>query len=141
MSEISDKCLAKQEELLEKYFGNLVREAAVERPETIGDYTQDLPLKIEAEYYDFLKELWTTAAAEDRRPFEEIIDKRHLRTMMTEDDREGLKYAYDDAQRITLRERITRSNHKDVTYYKGLLRVYTEELLNCLRTDFLEEFR
>ena len=39
-------CKEKEQELLDKYFGNLVKEAAVERPETIGEYTKDLPLKI-----------------------------------------------------------------------------------------------
>ena len=48
--EIKDLCREKEQELLEKYFGNLVHEAAIEMPETIGKYTKDLPLKIEAEY-------------------------------------------------------------------------------------------
>lgn len=42
-------CNKKEQELLNKYFGDLVKEAAIERPETIGEYTKDLPLKIEAE--------------------------------------------------------------------------------------------
>ena len=46
--QIKTLCKEKEQELLDKYFGNLVREAAVERPETIGEYTIDLPLKIEA---------------------------------------------------------------------------------------------
>ena len=29
-------CKEKEQELLDKYFGSLVREAALERPETIG---------------------------------------------------------------------------------------------------------
>lgn len=47
--------------------------------------------------------------------------------------------AYKDATEQTLWERITRSNHKDVTYYKGLLQEYTRELLMVMRLDFLEE--
>ena len=58
---------------------------------------------------------------------------------MTEDDREAIDGAYRDAKRITLWERITRSNHKDVTFYKGLMREYTEDLLTVMRLDFLEE--
>lgn len=46
--EIENRCIAKQQELLEKYFGNLAHEAAYERPETIGDYVPELPLKMEA---------------------------------------------------------------------------------------------
>ena len=44
--EIANLCEEKQSQLLSKYFGNLVREEAIERPETIGEYTKDLPLKI-----------------------------------------------------------------------------------------------
>lgn len=52
--EIRTLCKEKEEVLLEKYFGNLVKEAACEKSETIGDYKFDLPLKIEAEYRTFL---------------------------------------------------------------------------------------
>ena len=56
--QIKKLCTEKEQELLNKYFGCLVKEAAVERPETIGEYPIDLPLKIEAEYRVFLEELW-----------------------------------------------------------------------------------
>lgn len=56
--QIRSLCLEKEQELLEKYFGNLIKEAALEKPETIGDYKFDLPLKIEAEYRTFLEGLW-----------------------------------------------------------------------------------
>ena len=55
--EIVSLCEAKQSQLISKYFGNLVHEAAIERPETIGEYTKDLPLKIEAEFRTFLEDL------------------------------------------------------------------------------------
>ena len=58
-------CKEKEAQLLEKYFGNLVKEAAIERPETIGKYTKDLPLKIESEYRLFLEELWKEQAPEE----------------------------------------------------------------------------
>lgn len=139
--DIEIKCIKKQNELLDKYFGNLVHEAAIVRPETIGEYTPKLPLKVEAEYYDYLKELWNEVAPNDSRSLEDILDKRHLSELLTEDDREGLKYAYYDAKRRTLWERVTQSNHKDVTFYKGLLHVYAEELLNCMRIDFIEDLK
>lgn len=139
--DIEIKCIKKQNELLDKYFGNLVHEAAIVRPETIGEYTPKLPLKVEAEYYDYLNELWNEVAPNDSRSLEDILDKRHLSELLTEDDREGLKYAYDDAKRRTLWERVTQSNHKDVTFYKGLLHVYAEELLNCMRIDFIEDLK
>ena len=55
------------------------------------------------------------------------------------DDREAIDHAYKDATRRTLWEKNTKSNHKDVTFYKGLLKEYTEDLLMCMRFVFLEE--
>ena len=110
-------------------------------PETIGDYSPELPRQIEAEYRDYLKTLWAEVAPNDSRTFEDIIDKQRMSDLMTEDDRERIHYAYDEASRRTLWERITQTNHKDVTYYKDALKVYTEELLLALRCDFMEDVR
>jgi len=137
--ELEKHCADKAEALLNKYFGSLVKEASVDCPETIGDYDLDLPLRIEAEYRNFLKDLWTEIAPDDKRTINDLLDKKHLRDMMTEDDREGIAHAYRNAQQRTLWERITNTNHKDVTYYKGLLEEYTRELLFCMKHDFLEE--
>ena len=70
---------------------------------------------------------------------EDLLDKKELRDKLTADDREGISDAYRHAQQRTLWERITKTNHKDVTYYKGLLEEYTRELLFCMKHDFLEE--
>lgn len=136
---IKKRCSEKADALLDKYFGNLVKEAAVDCPETIGDYDKDLPLRIEAEYRVFLKELWDNFAFDDKRTFDELFDKKHIRNLVTEDDCEGITEAYRNAQQRTLWERIMKTNHKDVTYYKGLLKEYTRELLFCMKHDFLEE--
>lgn len=137
--EIEEMCLAKQQELLDRYFGNLVHQAAVVQPETIGEYTTDLPLKIEAEYREFLEELWKKNAPEELRETQLILEEQKLRELITEEERESIDAAYQDASNITLWERITKSNHKDVTYYKGLLFEYTKDLLMVMRQDFLEE--
>ena len=68
-----------------------------------------------------------------------VLEEQMLRKLMTDDDREGVDAAYKDASTITLWERITQSNHEDVTYYKGLLLEYTKDLLLVMRHDFLEE--
>lgn len=133
-TKIETLCKDKEQELLNKYFGNLTKEAAFDRPETIGEYTKDLPLKIEAEFRDYLVELWKEYSNEPL-----VLEEQKLRWLMTEDDREAIDVAYKDAKRITLWERITKSNHEDVTYYKGLLREYTKDLLMVMRHDFLEE--
>jgi len=132
-------CKEKEQELLKKYFGNLVKEAAIERPETIGEYTKDLPLKIEAEYRTFLEKLWQEYAPEELRGTPLVLEEQKLRALMTQDDRELVDEAYPAATEQTLWECITKSNHKDVTYYKGLLEEYTRDLLLVMRLDFLEE--
>ncbi len=137
--EIERLCKEKEQELLDKYFGNLVREAAIERPETIGEYTKDLPLKIEAEYCAFLEELWNEYAPEGLKGAPLVLEEKKLRKLMTDDDRELISEAHKDAAEQTLWERITKTNHKDVTYYKGLLQEYTRDLLMVMREDFLEE--
>lgn len=133
-SQIEILCKEKEQELLKKYFGNLVIEAAKVRPETIGEYTKDLPLKVEAEFREYLVELWKEYSDQPL-----VLEEQKLRWLMTEDDREAIDEAYKDAKRITLWERITKSNHKDVTYYKSLLHEYTKDLLMVMRLDFLEE--
>ena len=137
--QIKKLCKEKEQELLKKYFGNLVHEAAIERPETIGEYTVDLPLKIEAEFREFLEALWKDAAPDELKGTPLVLEEQKLRKLKTDDDREGLHYAYKDAMEITLWERITKTNHKDVTFYKGLLEEYTRDLLMVMREDFLEE--
>lgn len=137
--EIERLCKEKEQELLNKYFGNLVREAAIERPETIGEYTRDLPLKIEAEYRAYLEELWEEYAPENLKGTPLVLEEKKLRKLMTDDDRELIDEAHKDAAEQTLWERITKTNHKDVTYYKGLLQEYTRDLLMVMREDFLEE--
>ena len=138
-SEIEKLCESKEKELMKKYYGNLVKEAAIERPEEIGSYTKDLPLKIEAEFRSFLEELWEEVAPEELKRTPLILEESKLRKLKTDDDREMIDEAYKDATERTLWERVNKSNHKDVTFYKGLLEEYTRDLLMIMRHDFLEE--
>ncbi len=136
---IEEICERKQQELLDKYFGNFAYEAGVKCPETIGHYTKDLPLKIEKEYRTFLEELWLKYAPEEMKGQPLVLEEQKLRKLMTDDDRELIETTHKNAITRTLWERITKTNHNDVTYYKGLLREYTKELLMVMRLDFLEE--
>ena len=138
-TQIKELCIKKEKELLDKYFGNIVNEAAHEQPESIEGYDKELPLRIECEYKEFLRTLWEEISPNDPRSLEDILDEQKLRQLMTDDDREAIDNAYNDAAKQTVWERITHTNHKDVTYYKGLLEEYTRELLLCTRCDFLEE--
>lgn len=139
IKQIEDSCKNKEQELLKKYFGNIVVEAATERPETIGDYTRDLPQKIEAEYRSFLEELWREYAPEKLKETPLVLEEQRLRNLMTENDWALIEDACKNAEEQTLWERITKTNHKDVTYYKGLLKEQTHNLLVLMREDFLEE--
>lgn len=138
--QIRNLCLEKEQELLEKYFGRLVFEAALVQPETISGYPKELPLKIEAEYKAFLESLWKEYAPEEQKGTPLVLEEQHLRIRFTDDEREAVDEALKDAKKQTLWELITRTNHKDVTYYKGLLEEYTRELFLVMRADFLEEF-
>lgn len=137
--QIERTCIEKEEELLKKYFGNLTAEAAKERPETIGEYTKDLPQKIEREYYAFLEGLWKQYSPEESKNSQLVLEERKLRKLLTDDSFDMIEEAYKDAIEQTLWEKITKSNHKDVTYYKGLLHKYTQDILMLMRKVFLEE--
>ena len=136
LQQIETQCRTKAEELLEKHFGKLIQEAAIERPETIDDYSPDLPKQIEAEYYNYLKIFWAEIAPSDSPSFEGIIDKKHLSDRMSGDDREIIPPAYDAAMHRNLWERITKTNHKDVAEYKEMLRAYSERLLEEMYSSF-----
>lgn len=137
--QITKLCKDKEQELLNKYFGNLVKEAAIEQPETIGEYTMDLPLTIELEYKAFLEELWLEVAPKEFKGQPLVLEEQQLRKLLTEGDLQKLEDAYKAATEQTLWERITKTNHNDVTYYKGLLLEFTRDLLMVMRTDYLEE--
>lgn len=138
-NDIERLCLQKENTLMGQYFGNLVKEASIDCPETIGEYDMELPLRIEAEYRKFLGDLWKEIAPDDCRSIDDLLDKKELREKLTFDDREIIAEAHHNAQQRTLWERITKTNHRDVTYYKGLLEEYTRELLFCMKHDFMEE--
>ena len=104
-NEIIKLCNEKEQELLDIYFGNLVHEAAIEMPETIGEYTKDLPLKIESEYREFLEGIWELHASSGLQGTPLVLEEQKLRKLMTDNDREGIDAAYKDASTITLREK------------------------------------
>lgn len=120
--QVINLCKKKEQGLLNKYFGNVIQEAAIDRPETIGEYTKDLPLKIEAEYRAFFEELWKEHAPENLKGTPLVLEEQKLRKLMTGDDRELIDVAHKDATEQILWERITKTNHKEVTYYKDFSR-------------------
>lgn len=137
--QIERTCIEKEQELLNKYFGNLTKEAAIERPNTIGEYTKDLPSKIEREYFAFLEDLWKNNTQGEHKISDLVLEEKKLRGLMTENSFEMIEEAYKNAIEQTLWEKITKSNHEDVAFYKGLLHKYTQDVLMLMRKDFLEE--
>lgn len=139
---IENRCCNMAEDLLEKYFPNFVCDAAQTRPEELGgQYSDALPHQVETEFRDYLSGVWKEISPEGGKTFEEIMS-RHLEMSMVDAEYVPcLKEARADAEQITLWEKITQSNHRDVTYYKGLLRQYTRELLMLNIKDFMEDVR
>ena len=133
--QIEDLCKNKEKDLINKYFGFHERR----HQETIGEYTKDLPHKIEAEYQSFLEELWKEVAPEDLKGTPLVLEEKKLKELMTDDNREAVDVAYEDAVKRTLWERITKTNHEDVTRYIQELVEYSCDLLYVMRHDFLEE--
>lgn len=137
--ELELECRNKAAELLEKYFPNFVSEAAQGKTENLAaEYTDELPYEIEGEFQHYLSQKWTEIAPEGK-PFKKIMNRGLAMSMVDASYVPELKTARNEAADITLWEKITRTNHKDVTYYKGLLKQYTEEILDTMIKDFLEE--
>ena len=136
------ECRHRAEMLLNKYFGEIVHDAAVLHPETVDEkYYLGLPLEIEKEFKRYLNELWAEIAPNDTRSLDDILNHPRERKLIQDSYSQDLPKAYDEAQRISLWEKITNSNHKDVTFFKGLLKSYAGELLKCMIYDFREEVK
>ncbi len=138
--ELELDCRKKAAELLEQYFPDFVHEAAEGKTENLAvEYTNDLPYVIEGEFQHYLEQKWATVAPEGK-PFKTVMNRSLEMSMVDASYIPDLKSAREEAVDITLWEKITRTNHEDVTFYKGLLKQYTEELLNTMIKDFLEDF-
>ena len=137
--EIESRCKAKEAELLNRCFGNIKKENTEELPETIGNYSKDLPQQLETEYRDYLWAMWKELAPDDPRTMEQLFDKRDRDQRAAEAKREEVENAYREAERYTIGERLTKTNYKDVAYFKTMLKEYSELLLLSLRCDFIED--
>lgn len=135
---IESCCREKADELLERYFPDFINEAAVIRPEKLAAaYHDDLPREVQQAFREWLASLWEEIAPAGAKSFPEIMNLHKSMQMVDISYVPYLKEAREKAEKITLRERITRTNHKDVTFYKGLLKQYTEELLQTMIQDFM----
>lgn len=133
-------CNDKAEALINDYYPDFVHDAAVVRPEQVSpEYNDELPYKVESEFKEWLDTLWKQMYPDSSRPIDSVMN-RHLNMTMTDADyTPQLRSAKAEADKITLWEKITKTNHKDVTVYKGLLLEYTRQLLVNMIDDFLED--
>ncbi|MBQ9311280.1 MAG: hypothetical protein IJ222_10540 [Bacteroidales bacterium] len=132
------QCLDKANGLIDKYFPNFIHEAAIKKPERLaGEYNDELPHKIASEFRVWLSRLWAELAPEGAKPFDEIMNLKKSIEVTDASYAPYLNDARKDAEQITLWEKLTKTNHEDVSYYKGLLKQYTEELLRVMIKDFV----
>lgn len=130
---IIQQCWAKYNQLLETHFTDDPR-----NPEFLsGRYTIDLPLLIAAEMHDYIEDLWETNG--DGRSLNELMGAGRLNQITYESYLEKLRETMHDALKITLWEKITKTNYQDVAVYKGILKECTKEILETMITDFLNE--
>lgn len=140
--QIAQQCNRQVRMLIKKYFGNLINDALLRRPETLTEeYSIDLPQRIEQEFREFLADLWSHIQTDDPRTFEQIMDKQYVRMSIDREYRDKLQTAYANAKHISYWEQLTRTNYRDVNRYKGILRDYVEALLRHMTNDFLEDIK
>lgn len=141
-NDIEKNCRRFANELLDEYFPNFAHEAAVERPEKLAiQYNDSLPHRIGEEFRIHLYDLWIQHRPLGGKPFDEVMNLERSIKMVDASYVSYLKDARENAEKITFWELITKSNHKDVTYYKGLLKQYTEELLDVMLKDFMGDIQ
>ena len=132
------RCETKMKELLDRHFGDLVKDAVVDKPEVLEErFSTELPLRIEEEFMAFLGDLKREILPDDPRTIDEIIDCPLKREMIRDEYELDVERAYEKAKAVTFWEKLTRSNHKDVSFFKGLVKQYTEDLLEHMTDDFL----
>lgn len=138
INQIDSFCWEKYTSLLKENFGNLAETAAHKRPEALSpQYTPDLPERIAGQYRAFLQELWKENAPKDAPAFEDIMNAKKVIELAKARYEEDLVAAENEARKVSAWEKLTTSNHKDVTHYVGLLKDCTEDILKGLMDDFL----
>lgn len=138
--EIEIRCYRKAQELLGKHFPNFIEEAAVTRPETLSEsYDNDLPAKVAEEFRSWLANLWEEVKKEGQKSFDEVMNLQRSIEMTDSSYFPYLNEAREKAEKVSFWEKLTKSNHEDVTHYKGILKDYTEELLKVMIADFMSD--
>lgn len=134
------RCNDLAKELLLKYFGDDTSASGTEVPEKLEElYTLDLPRKIAKEFRDSLSGLWDEIAPGKEKSFLHVMDHQSRLGVFCHDYFDQLFDAQQEAKTITPWERLTKTNHEDVTAYKSLLKQYTDVMLAMMIEDFMED--
>lgn len=140
IQDIEKLCWKRYNELLQEHFGDFAAEAAGGKTTHLSNhYTDTLPLEIASTFRSYLKELWNKSVPDGACSFEDIMNTKKASDVTSVDYADYLPQAREAAETVTWWEKITRSNHEDVTYYKGLLKQYSEELMGILIRDFIKD--
>lgn len=135
-SEIRDMVQEKMHSLLSQ----VEKKDHYETPEVLDE--EDIPLYLPTllarQFYDFLKQLFIELKGPNA-PLEKLNDSllKHVSWAIRYED--DAKFAYEDAERRTLWERLTRTNHEDIETYTYAQYRYTEYVLKAMAIDFLED--
>ena len=93
--------------------------------------------RVEEEYKNFLTDLWKDIRPDDERTLDDILDKRYNRLVLARDYTAPIEAAIGDAEEITLWERITNSNYRDIEQLNALISTYAHYLLAHITADFI----
>lgn len=138
--EIEIRCYEKAQELLDKYFPNFIEDAAVTKPELLTEeYNMELPAKVAEDFRDWLAGVWEEFRSEVQKPFDKVLNLKRSMEITGSSYVPYLSDALEEAKTVTFWEKLTKTNHEDVTFYKGILKQYTEELLQVMIKDFMAD--
>ena len=132
---IKVQCWNKINELLEKHFGSTLGENEV----LDARYTLDYPFTVASEMEEYLVSLWSEIGHTSGKTIEEIMGAGRLSSLTYDSYLDMLKEAQADASRITLWEKIAKTNHDDVMVFKSIMKSCTKDILELMVKDFLNE--
>ena len=134
--EISKECLNVRELLIRDCHNVLPTDQAADM-----EKINHLVGRVEEEYKNFLTALWKDIRPDDERTLDDILDKRYNRLVLARDYTAPIEAAIGDAEEITLWERITNSNYRDIEQLNALVIAYIRDLLAQITRDFMEDVK
>lgn len=132
--EIIKQTIEERERLVQAHLNSLPMDTAID----IAEITERIEA-LEQEYKLFLARLWKDECPEDERGLEDILDKQYNRFALDRDYQSKIVEAQAAAEEVTLWEKMTNSNYKDITQLNALIVAYAKDLLAHMTRDFMED--